>query len=96
MSKDDGIRDSQITGSWGEDQWKGRPSLVERNSDPRHFELIVCSAPGCNSRENLLMHRYSDEHMCEICVNNLVAEIKREEMIAEEKANGLDYQERDE
>lgn len=55
-----------------------KESMIERNSNPEYFEKIECSAEGCNSTEDLLRHRYSEDYMCTVCANKLVEKIKEE------------------
>jgi hypothetical protein len=55
-----------------------KESMSERNSNPFYFELVTCSGENCQSTSDLLVHRYSGEHMCATCINKLVEKINEE------------------
>jgi hypothetical protein len=55
-----------------------KETMIERNSNPEYYEKIECGAEGCRSTEDLLVHKYTGEHMCPSCVNKLEEKIRKE------------------
>ena len=53
-----------------------RETMSERKSNPAYYEKIECSSEDCNSTEDLLKHRYSEEYLCAFCANKLVETIQ--------------------
>lgn len=64
----------------------GKETQSERNSNPIYFEVIQCSASGCDRKTDLLKHNSSEEILCVDCVNKLVEEIEHAKMIEEEES----------